>query len=177
MWIWISAARSETQLVYSLGLIIYKNDTVVLKYLDVVDGPAGDFPSTNTGYYIVVSSPSRELFRNNLGVFFMIIIEPPSVLPTDVTSVNVRVPYFPESRFITIYKDDEKIFEIDLSEELCNFNNVCDIGENAVNCPKDCITTTIPQLKKSSSFYLYLITIGVIITLIILLAYKIKITR
>ncbi len=176
--IFISLAKSETQLVYSLGLIIYKNDTVVLKYLDVIDSIPGDFPSSVTGYYIVVSSLQKELFRDKLGVFFTILTEPLGVLSTNVTSINVRVPYFPEAKFITIYKGEEKIFEIDLSKEVCNLNHVCEKGENVVNCPEDCVsTTTIIFQPKKQQFHLYIAILIIIIAILILLIYKIKVVK
>jgi len=134
-----SISYAQQQIIYSLSMIVCKNDTVVLKNITAINGIPGEFSDQETNYNIkVLSQQDLELFSDNIWVSFFLSLDPIGVIETNTTFVYVNVPYFQTAKTISIYHLDKKILNIDLNEELCNKNNICDLGENEYNCPEDC---------------------------------------
>lgn len=170
----VSGSETTSEIVYSLQMVIHKNDTVILNNITSVAGTPSSFPSLETGYTIkVISFQREELFKENLGVSFTIILDPIGVIETNSTIVSVRVPYFQTAKIISIYHSDREIKTIDLAMELCNKNDVCDLGENEYNCPEDCkeevTTTTIPPTR--GGFPKFYLIIGIVILIIALILF------
>lgn len=172
----IKAQEIKEEKIYSLLLIIFKNDTVVLEKFSVEVGMQSHFPSTDTGYYIqIISYKNERLFKSNLGISFTIHYQTFAEEPKDLEKIliNIRLPYFEEAERIEIYHGDSLIFSI----KICNFNSVCEPwrGETFLNCRDDCSITT--PSSPTTPTYLYLILIGSMAVLIIFLMYKIKVVR
>lgn len=140
--IFLNIATAQSKTVFSIKMEIFKNDTVNIKEISVIEGVESVFPTIDTGYYVkIISITGEELFKNNLGVSFTTIFEPPiedldgrrkSML------IHIRLPYFDDAKRILIYHFDKKIKDIDLFNEICNKNGKCELGENELNCPIDC---------------------------------------
>ena len=133
------------------------------------NGMISHFPTLPTEYSIKVLGPGDKiLFDRDIDVSFGIFIDPPREdVEMDNTTLHLRVPYFDNAERIRIYHNDEVILNIDLSEEVCNNNYVCEKGENEFNCPEDCLT----EGKKNFPLILLLI-IAVVLTGIIILILK-----
>ena len=165
-----STTYAQQQTVYSLNMVIYKNDTVVLKNITAINGVPGEFSEQGTDYTIkVFSYQDLELFSDNLQVSFFLSLDPIGVIETNSTFVHVNIPYFPTATSIAVYHLDKKILDIDLHEEFCNKNNICDLGENEYDCPEDCkkeeVSVKLP--------WIYLI-VGLIVVVIIAVIIIIK---
>ena len=126
-------------LVFIINLDIYANDSVVSNSISVSDGTISHFTPSETPYKIKVFSGSSELFSANFQVSFGMIFDPPRP-GTNLEKQNVqyRVPYYSDADKIKIYHSGNEIFSIDLKEDFCNENGVCDLGESKYNCEVDC---------------------------------------
>jgi cell division protein FtsL len=164
---------AQSQVVYSVQLEINKNDTVILKNISADYGIISHFPQQVTGYSIkVVSNEGKELFNANLGVSFTMILDPVGVVKMNRTFVSARVPYFENARIISVYHSDKQIFSLDLNRDLCDNNDVCDIGENRYNC-QDCVekkttTTTTESLEGFPDIYIIIIVLIAAVIVIII---------
>jgi len=188
--------------IFSLIFTIYRNDTVVLENLIIETGETSHFPTRDTGYYIEILTPENiSLFKSNLGISFVInIFTQEKVLNTTVTLdenlIQVRLPYFNEARWIRIYHEDKKIFEIDLEKYFCNNNGICEENkgenyfrcevdchcgngicesfyeENYENCPKDCVGRGFP-----SDIIVYILIFVVFLIFILFFIKKLKMVR
>jgi len=158
----------QYQPVYSLRMFIFKNETAELKDVHVESGTISYFPVTNTSYAIkVVSFDDKTLFDTNLGVSFIIIIEPGQIIETDSMVVQARIPVYETAKWIIIQHYDKEILRIDLSEYFCNKNGICDLGENKYICPEDCEQISeIPEEERGFQF-LYIIMLSLVILILI----------
>jgi len=157
------------QSVYSLQVEIFKDDSVVLQNLSAGNGTISTFPTTKKYYSIKVLGPmNKVLFDKDIEVSFILLLEPLKVVQLNSTIIHVRVPYFNNAKKISIYHLNKEIFSIDLSEEICNNNSICELGENKYNCSNDFNT------KKEISWVLFLLVTFLFTTLIILFLKKFK---
>lgn len=125
--------------IYSMLLIVFRNDTVILKSFSVETGLQSHFPTTDTGYYVeILTYENKRLFRANLGISFsihlMLLSKEVSNMETELNEILVllRLPYFENASKINIYHRDKLIF----SYEICEINKICEKekGETEFNC-------------------------------------------
>lgn len=187
--------------IFFVSFKIFKNDTVIFEELSLKEGIASHFPSTDTGYYVEILSEKNEtLFKANLGISFIVTIFtteiPSKTIEIEENLVEVSLPYFENARSIVFYHESKKILEIDLRDEICNENSLCErekgetpqlcpidchcgngiceksFEEDYKNCPKDCISKPF-----DFSFIIYFLVICIIFILVFLFVRKIKMVR
>ncbi len=163
-------SQEGSQPIYSLRMLIFKNDTVELKDIHAETGTISYFPVTETGYTIrVVSFDNKELFGANLGVSFIIVFESVESIETDSMVVHVRVPVFDSAKWITIHHLNKEILRIDLSEHFCNKDGFCDLGENRYICFEDCEKYIKPKERGSQILYVIIPSLAILIAIAIIL--------
>ena len=161
-------AKIDLQTVYSLQVEIFKNDNVVLQSLTAGNGTISTFPTTKRDYSIkVLNSGNKVLFEKDIEVSFILLLETMKTVPLNSAIIHVRVPYFSNAKKISIYHFNKEIFSVDLSEEVCNNNFICESGENKYNCPEDC------NVKKEFSWFLFILIVF-LLTIIISFLKKFK---
>lgn len=163
--------------IYSIQTIIGKNDTAFLKEISVDMGVPTVFPTIDMGYYFVVESYNGQvLLRENLGISFRILAEPPVDIELNETLSHVRIPIYPAATKIVYYHGDKNLLTVDLSKYFCDRNGRCDMGENRYICPEDCMeketTTTIPQPQGKSMTWVYVIGGVFILVFVAILLFK-----
>jgi hypothetical protein len=152
-------ADAPANLVYKMNFDIYKNDTVVLRSFDVLEGNVSHFPSSPKTYGVSVFSGPQELFSEGMEISFYVMLDPPI---TDFSlikqNVEIRLPYYRTADEIKIYHFESEISSVDLKEQICNMDGICDLGENDYNCKADC--------GKKGGLWLILLAIPAILALI-----------
>jgi len=162
-------AKIDLQTVYSLQVEIFKNDSVTLMDLTAGSGTISTFSTTKKDYSIkVLDSRNKVLFERDIEVSFILFLETIKTVPLNSTIIHVRVPYFSNAKKISIYHFNKEIFSVDLSEEICNNNFICELGENKYNCPEDC------DVKKEFSWFLFILIVFLLTTVIIFFLKKFK---
>jgi len=147
------------ELVYSLDMIIHRNDTVELKNMELISAQAGEFADQNWDYSIkVTSNQDQELFREDLRVSFFLSLDPIGTVTTNSTFVHVNVPYFENAKRISVSHLGREILNIDLSKHVCDKDGLCELGENPNNCPEDC-----QEVKEGKEFPLFLLILLVLV--------------
>ncbi len=147
-------AKIDLQTVYSLQVEIFKDDIVTLMDLTAGSGTISTFPTTKKDYSIKVLDPGNKvLFDKDIEVSFILLLEPMKTVPLNSTIIHVRVPYFSNAKKVSIYHFNKEIFSVDISEEICNNNFICELGENKYNCPNDC------DVKKEFSWFLFILIV------------------
>jgi len=124
--------------VYIIDAQIFGNDTAILRNIVSKDGTISHFPTIDTDYKIKVLSDSKELYQANLGVSFVISLDPIGTAKAESVIIQARVPYFSAAEEIVIYHSGKQILKIDLSEKSCDNDGKCEDNENFYNCPSDC---------------------------------------
>ena len=162
-------AKVELQTVYSLQVEIFRNDEVVLKDISSENGFVSSFPTTSRDYSIkVLGKNDKVLFDRDIEVSFVLNLEPIKTIQLKSSVVHLRVPYFENAERIKIFHNSKEIFSIDLSEEVCNNNLICEVGENENNCPGDC------SVKKEFPISLFILFVVILTLGIAFLISKIK---
>ena len=161
-------SKIELQTVYSLQMEIFRDDTATLKNILADTGTISTFPTQKTVYSIKVFGGNQVLFDKNIGVSFLLTLEPLKTIQLNSTLIHIRVPYFKNADRIAVYHQNKEILNIDLSKEICNNNSFCEIGENKYNCPEDC------KGIQSLSFLLILLMIILISIIIYFLLKKLR---
>jgi hypothetical protein len=134
----IHLAVAEDVRVYNIEIEIFKNETVKINQIKAIVGKLSDFPSLPTGYTIQLHSPSKTLWKANLPVKFYINLEGAGRMDLEKAVISMNIPYFSDAKAIAIYHGEKQIASFELKDFVCNKNNICELGENAVNCQEDC---------------------------------------
>jgi len=130
---------ASTLKVFYLNLEIFKNNSVALKDIKVISGSESDFPTIETNYKIrVYSFENKILWERNLPANFYVNIESAGNIQMEKAIINVKIPYFDNAKTMSILYKGKEIYSADISKYICNNDNVCNFGENQLNCPKDC---------------------------------------
>ncbi|MBD3155117.1 MAG: hypothetical protein GF368_00490 [Candidatus Aenigmarchaeota archaeon] len=170
----IFSTSYSKELVHSLDMMIYRNDTVELKNLNLIYAKPGEFSERYLDYSVkVFSDDDKILSEENLRVSFLLSLDPIGTIITNSTFVHVNVPYFENGKRIGIFHLDKEILNIDLQKEFCNKDGICGPGENIYSCPEDCSET---KDRKSFPFSL-LIFLALIASLIVVILTRRKPTK
>ena len=125
--------------VIDIGFNIDKNDNVQLTALDTGEGERQRFFADETGQYQVLILDSRgdTLDSHFFNVDFWLQSDPPE--PLNVSSHSYRLKYYSTADKVLIKHKSDVIFQRSLAAGgTCTENGVCEAGENAFNCFKDC---------------------------------------
>ena len=135
----IKSEPVKLERVYSIFVEIYKDDYGILKNMTSGPGIMSTFPVLPTEYSLkILDQRNKILFDEYIDISFEIFLEPLKVVRLNSTVIHVRIPYFENAIRVKIYHLDKVILNIDLSEDICNNNFICESGENNYNCPNDC---------------------------------------
>lgn len=160
----IPAILAEDIKVYSINAELFKNDTVKINHIKVIAGKVSDYPYLSTGYKIKIHSSSKVLWEANLPVKFYIDLEDFGKINLEKSIISSNLPYFFDAKTIAIYHKDKQIMIAELKDYICNKNNVCDFGENEINCGSDCGSTKL--------FYIFFIFAILFFTILIYILLK-----
>lgn len=127
-------------------MIEYDEGSFSLK--DILLIKASPMPVSKTGEYTarIISFKEESLFETafnvNLEPFYSIPLSKETAkAPKKLTKTtfDLLMPYFANGRSLQIMRNDELLFETNLSKfSTCNENSVCDAFESVESCPSDC---------------------------------------
>lgn len=134
---------------YLLNADFYKNETVVLRDISVIQSHPSYFPSIGKSYSVeVYAYDGSKIFDGNVDISFdgeMELIpgnysssELPERNPFDNVPLLIRIPGFDNATNIMVKHESKTILTIDLSKYICDKNSICELGESNYNCPEDC---------------------------------------
>ncbi|MEM5853198.1 MAG: hypothetical protein QXG39_05745 [Candidatus Aenigmatarchaeota archaeon] len=199
----LTLASAQTNKIIVLELLIFQNDTVILKSFIITDGvPDKFFPQEiNPSYLLkIISFDGQVVFQENLRISFL--AYPTSfsenvsdtVINLEKVNLYLKLPFFETAEKIQIYHDSKLIFDFKIP--WCNNNGLCEIekNENYINCFNDChcgnsicdkfagesfsnCPQDCPHEEIKTPIYIYLTIIGFIVLIVILLVYKIRLVR
>jgi hypothetical protein len=134
----------------SLTIEFYKNDTVIVKdYYFTTQNFATFLPYQATGEYLVkiLDKNNSLLFSENFNILFLIQIYSETNIIAEksnstITTLRLYLP--PKSFFIKFYRREKEILSLNLSDFVCNRNNICEKerGEDEYLCPSECLILT-----------------------------------
>ena len=130
-----TAHASDNVLV--IDYAIDKNDNITVNRIKAGPGDILIKETFSDEYRLEIRDRFNTLLRSiNATVIFYIF----GIGEVNESLVYFRIPMKDNYRFIEFIHSDEIIFEVDLSEYICNKNNICEpeIGESRELCFKDC---------------------------------------
>lgn len=173
----------EIEKVYILYAKIFRNNSVELIDFSADYGEPSQLFDLESNYSIkIISVDNKVLFAKPLPVYFIAYGEIEnedenwhSEIILNSTVLYLKLPYFPNGKWINIYYLDRLIFSIDISERLCDNDGICERFETEYICERDCfkITETEKSRKEGWGLWIYLLIV-VIIIILFLIFVKIK---
>ncbi len=135
----------SNQEIFSVLFDIYKDDTVVLKEIKLVELEGVNFNEGEGKYSFILYSQEEVLYENKRSIKFQVhrdIIDPETGemyeenIEINPQEIYIRLPYYRDAERIELKHSNDLIFSYDI----CQINDNCDIskGENPFNCPSDC---------------------------------------
>ncbi|MEM5813450.1 MAG: hypothetical protein QXU71_03760 [Candidatus Aenigmatarchaeota archaeon] len=172
----------DIEKVYVLYIKVFRNNSIELLDFSATYGNPSQLFDLDSNYSIrIISVDNKILFEKPLPIYFIAYMtkeEEGEIAHGEVilesTLLYLKLPYFPNGKWINIYYLDKLIFSIDISEKLCDNDGICEDFETEYICEKDCIKISQYQTKRREEINLtYLL--GLIILIVVLLIFFIKI--
>jgi hypothetical protein len=129
--------------VLSINLNVYKNGSVVMEEIAVIDERPTFYIKPGDYRLEVKDIAGNTIFNQSINVNFWIMTDPPT--PIDMARVWLKVGYTPEMKQINLFDSANKlVFSGEINP--CNNNGICDSEyESTFSCPVDCPDTTTTQ--------------------------------
>jgi hypothetical protein len=132
----LASSYTNADAVLSMYFVFYKNDSVELKQMKVIEGqesitmPPGEYRFVTTG-----EKDSYVIYSESRTISFISMSDPPK--EEDKAAVLMRMPYTKDMKNLKIYKGSKLLLSKSL--DICNSNGICDTAsETYLNCPQDC---------------------------------------
>lgn len=185
-------------------LEIYKNNSVNLKKISLVDAKPTFIPNISGDYsFQITSIDDNIIYEKSFDITFQA-YSGEELIDLEKTIIFLRLPFFYSAKEIRLIYKDAVIYTIDIAKEICksdekdglcfNFclnkvldpdcvvcgNLMCETGENYKNCPQDCsapTTTTIETMRKeepSAPLFLILSLLAILLLAILIVFFKLK---
>ena len=121
--------------VLSVGLVVYKNDSVILHNLNIEEGYTTEFTPPGEYALKITDASGSVLSKTSIELNFMLWSDPP--VDSNFSQISLRIPYNQNMRTVTLFRGDKLIFSKNI--DTCNRDNTCNIGfETYLSCPEDC---------------------------------------
>ena len=121
-----------------LQLEVFKNDTVILKNLEVMVGRTSYHSEGN--YKVQLLDDDKNIIsEKSLDINFQIMTDPPQEINS--SPVSMRFDYDPSIRYLKVFRNETEIFFKDINT--CNNNTICEDLESYLSCPSDCSLNSI----------------------------------
>jgi hypothetical protein len=180
----------------NIDYTIYKNDTVKINYIKLIDSTAFIPTSSSEEYKIIIKDfKNQTIYSINIPVIFYV-FDFTGGREINSSSGYIRVGWKNTTKYVDFLHYDKIIYSVDLSSYFCNKNGLCEydkgetvelcpldchcgngicekiLEENYENCPQDCK----PE-QPTFSFYIYAFLIAIIFVLIFLIFWKSRSVR
>ncbi len=173
------ASSQEIQKIFALNIIVYRNDTILLKNFGIEEGKISTFSSRSVGYSIkIFSFDDKVIFEKPLTISF--IASPISETGLDQIqlkerNIYLKLPFSQHAKKIQITHNNAVIFELNVKDYLCNRDSSCSDYEDEINCPEDCLKSSEKPIRPQSNTSIVLFVVSfilIIIIIIVVVSYK-----
>jgi hypothetical protein len=131
----ILVAPVSAEVISEFDFAIDQNDTVELVKITSYTGNPETAVLHSSPYNLILTETNNDTEQIYLPVVFTILdpLEKVYKIP-----LSVRRPYNPKWAALQIYHDNTSIFQLSLTELLCNHDNICNNYESVLTCSPDC---------------------------------------
>lgn len=174
---------AEAEDVFLLYLTIHKNDTITLKFFDLLGGEV-NIPSEGQGAYEirVLSHEKEVLFSGKRHISFQTFREwidertgnmQGELIELDEIDGILRVPYFYNAEKIEIYKNGKLLYSLNISDKLCVFDGKC-LDYCKDKNDKDCLFVEETEKEQPTTSFLILSFLTILLLSLLLVFVKFR---